>query len=496
MSDRETATRRDVARTALVALVARLLVALVVWNRFPPADDGVIYDALARRLAHGLGYTWAWPDGAVTAVAHYPVGYPVLLALAYRLLGDHPASALLMQSAIGAVGAVSVHVVAASTSRRAGRWAGLAVALHPALLAYTPALMTEGVTSALLAVPFALAVVARDSPGRPWTWALLAGLALGGVSLVRPQAVLLLPVVAWLAVGTRQPRLGPVFVTAGALLSLTPWFVRNERVFGRPVLVSANGGWNLLIGTDGAAHGGWRALDVPAECRQVWGEVEKDACFGQVARDRIVGAPGRWLRLVPEKLATTFDVGGSGLSYLSRARPDRVSRGMVVAAGAVETLIERVMVLVCVVLLGFEPGPRSHARRALAVLSGMWLLTWHAWPAYAGLAALLCLGGPRRLAERPLEVVTCAVLVATIVTHAVFFGAGRYALIVQPWVAALAVSHPDRLRAAWTWMRSAARGVVRDSPRVTRASSRARAAAPSFRSSRGSPCSSPSRAPI
>ena len=46
-----------------------------------PSEDGHYYDVLARRLASGDGYTWLWPDGAVTYAAHYPVGYPALLAL-------------------------------------------------------------------------------------------------------------------------------------------------------------------------------------------------------------------------------------------------------------------------------------------------------------------------------------------------------------------------------------------------------------------------------
>jgi hypothetical protein len=110
---------------------------------------------------------------------------------------------------------------------------------------------------------------------------------------------------------------------------------------------------------------------------------------------------------------------------------------MVVGFGAVETIVERAAVLVALVLLGFAKGSRLRTRRAVAVASGVWLLTWHAWPAYVGLAAMLGLGGLRRLDERPLEAVTAAVVVATIVTHAAFFGAGRYALLVYPWVAAL-----------------------------------------------------------
>jgi len=510
-------------------------VAALAWDRFPAADDGVFYDALGRRLAHGLGYSWAWADGTVTAVVHYPVGYPALLAVATRILGERPVSAIVLHAVIGAAGAVCVQVVASrGCGRRAGLWAGLVVALHPALLAYSPAIMTEGVCSALLALPFAVAVVARDerTRGRQWAGAFLAGALLGATSLVRPQALILAPLVAWivaslparvrrdgtrlapgpippawppipgpfpggdggkgecetpplLARGPLSPALSPeiggkgasearpllpsvpaggrpgwgapmgrlaaaAIVIAGTVAVMAPWAARNERVFGRPVLVSANAGWNLLIGTDAAAKGGWRPLDPPAECREVWDEAAKDACFGQAARRRIAEDPVAWLGLVPAKLAATFDLGGSGPSYLSRSRPDLVPRWVVLALGGVETLFERITVGAALLALGFESGARRRGRRWLGVGSCVFLVIRHAWPAYVGLAGLLVLGDGKKLREQPIRLVTWGVLASTLLTHAVFFGAGRYALPVWPWIAGMAVAAlvgtPTKLR--------------------------------------------------
>ena len=82
--------RRDPSIVAGVALVARLAVVAWAGGRFPASGDGFYYDVLARRLAHGDGYTWLWPDGAVTNVAHYPVGYPAILAAAVRGLRRAP----------------------------------------------------------------------------------------------------------------------------------------------------------------------------------------------------------------------------------------------------------------------------------------------------------------------------------------------------------------------------------------------------------------------
>src|ERR1017187_7833911 len=83
---------------AALALLARSWVAVWAAPRFPAAADGFYYDTLAHRLAAGQGYTWLWPDGAVTYAAHYPAGYPALLALAYRLPGGPRAPGLTMNS--------------------------------------------------------------------------------------------------------------------------------------------------------------------------------------------------------------------------------------------------------------------------------------------------------------------------------------------------------------------------------------------------------------
>jgi hypothetical protein len=204
--------RIDAWAVASVALVTRLGVVAWAGARFPPADDGHYYDILARRLASGAGYTWAWPDGAVTYVAHYPVGYPALLATAYRLFGSSVEVAMILQAALGAAAAYAVHRIVDGPG--AARWrpaaAGLAVAVHPALVPYTAAVMTEGVTGSLLVIAAALAscIRAAIAAGRrewPW-WAATAGV-MAIATLVRPQSLVLSPV--WAAAGRQRAAPGP-----------------------------------------------------------------------------------------------------------------------------------------------------------------------------------------------------------------------------------------------------------------------------------------------
>jgi len=137
--------------TGGVALAVRALVLVWAGARFPPAADGFYYHTIAARIAAGLGSTWQWPDGAVTYAAHYPVGYPALLAIAYALVGPSHVVAGSVNALLGSMAAVAVRrLVLQAATPRSALAAGLAIALHPGLVMYTPAVMTEGVTAALL----------------------------------------------------------------------------------------------------------------------------------------------------------------------------------------------------------------------------------------------------------------------------------------------------------------------------------------------------------
>ena len=101
--------RGDARIIFLIALGARAAVVLWASSRFPAVEDGHYYDVLARRIASGVGYTWLWPDGAVTYVAHYPVGYPALVAAGYALFGPTAWVAMTINAVLGAAGAYAGH---------------------------------------------------------------------------------------------------------------------------------------------------------------------------------------------------------------------------------------------------------------------------------------------------------------------------------------------------------------------------------------------------
>jgi len=435
--------RRDALLVFAVALAARLAVVAWGWARFPAVEDGHYYDILAQRLAVGQGYTWLWPDGAVTFVAHYPVGYPAMLAPAYAVFGASAGVAMMLNAFTGASAAYGAHRIV--DGEGVARWrpfgAGLAVALHPALLPYTAAVMTEGVTAAGLVVAAAIAARARRAH-RAWPWLALLGLAMAVATLVRPQSLLLAPVFGALAAPAsasgRTRGVRAAVVTVLALACVAPWSLRNCAHMRRCALVSVNGGWNLLIGAQ-TRSGGWEPMNAPPECVNVWDEAGKDACFERAARRAIVAAPLSWLARVPAKVAMTLDYFGAAPWYLHASNAAAFDDAWKVRLATTETLACRLLLLAALVAVGRMAGRRPLARKLAALAGGVAAVTHDGWIAYLLLALAVVLLGRRALVRVPIVVpAAAAVVVVTALVHAAFFGAGRYGLVVAPFVAALA----------------------------------------------------------
>jgi hypothetical protein len=76
----------------------------------------------------------------------------------------------------------------------------------------------------------------------------------------------------------------------------------------------------------------------------------------------------------------------------------------------------------------------------VALAGALAALSVHGAIGYLALVLVVGLWGPRACARMPLVVPAgAAVVLLTAVVHAVFFGAGRYGLVVAPFVAAMAL---------------------------------------------------------
>jgi len=317
---------------------------------------------------------------------------------------------------------------------------------------YTAALMTEGVTAALLVVAAALAGRARTTT-RAAPWIVATGVVMGVATLVRPQSLVLAPVLGVLAAPALEAwgraRLGcAAVVTLVALACVAPWTARNCVRMHRCALVSVNGGWNLLIGAQ-TRGGGWEAVDVPSECATVWDEAGKDACFERAGRRLVASSPGAWLARAPAKVASTLDYFGAAPWYLHASDPAAFDEAAKLRLGILETVTCRLLLLGALLSCAWPAGPRRTARLGVALAGAIAALSVHGSIGYLALVLVVGLMGPQAWKRAPLVVPAgAAVVLLTALVHAVFFGAGRYGLVVAPFVAAMALvsveNAPDR----------------------------------------------------
>ena len=442
---RELNTERSfVAILLLIALLPRLYVA-VAWAR-EPVWDGHYYHFGAERIADGFGYSEDVIIGGKTIAkpwTHYPVGYSALLGLVYRVFGSGLLVAPLLNAVVGTLLALLAYLLAKRylTVRRA-RLAGLLVALHPGLVTYTALVMTE--LTAALSMLFAawVALKWRDS----WRGVVGAGLAMGLATLVRPTAILLTPLL--LFVFTSGGMLESIKRTAVAgavcLVAISPWTIRNCLAMDGCALVSTNAGWNLAIGVV-SDTGRFETLRASDGCAIVTGQVQQDRCWMDVGLARIKANPIRWLGLVPSKLAHTFSHESFAIGYLSQADPGNWPKAKAERVQRFLTMVHLLITALATLAVIGIPRPLSIRRRDFWLQLGFGVAVtgfgayalFHTWehPVH-WLVLALPLIALMRLPGAPSQGATGKVLiglvVATALTHAIFFGEDRYHLVITP----------------------------------------------------------------
>jgi hypothetical protein len=222
---------------------------------------------------------------------------------------------------------------------------------------------------------------------------------------------------------------------------------------GAPALVSVNGGWNLLIGTQ-TVRGDYVPLQVPEACKEVWGEADKDRCFGVAAVRTIASDPWGFLARVPGKLTMTFAWAGVAAPYLHASNAAEWAAESTLRLGVAETVVSRLWLVACALGL-IRTRARVAAVAGLAALAGAFLRD-SGWIGWLALGVALCsfalrgnapcaggassdvrsrAGGQHGPDDGPTRAIafwTGALVLVTAGVHAAFFGAARYALPLVP----------------------------------------------------------------
>jgi tetratricopeptide (TPR) repeat protein len=307
------ARRSALLRSVVVFLIA-LAVRLAVWSELvhhpllrAPQLDSLEYFAWASRIAAG-DLRWPAPP------PHGP-GYPFFLAGVFRLFPDSLPAASVAQALLGAFTCVAIAALAGIWFGPLAAWAGgLLLAFHGVVAWTEISLLAEGLllflmTGALLCLGNGPATKSR---------AALAGLLAGLSALVRPTALVLLPL-ALVTLARREDsrRRGLLLagLAAGATgLVLLPVTIANWRASGAPLLVQGHGGFNFFIGNSPGGTGlptarpgeSWDRLEAEAARNGFRLPAEQDRYFFRKTLAEIAASPLAWGKLLGRKLLWTI----------------------------------------------------------------------------------------------------------------------------------------------------------------------------------------------
>lgn len=263
----EARTGRWLLWPVLIALAYGAACLFSYWQtplgRFPVLDERENLDLAAQIAA-----------GSLPAEPFYrAMGYPLLLAL-FPALGTPPDLLPLVATAFGlALHLVNTLLVARLALRLFASWrgslfAGILHAIHPVLIFYALQIQ-DGVLAATLLLAGLFALIGPEAVTKPGPCrAALAGLAWALASLVRPQLLVLLPVLplAWLWFHRERGR-APAALASLAAALLAPWLLLGAiqmRLHGEFRLLPTQGPYNLWAANHPGADGRYFIQTVPA----------------------------------------------------------------------------------------------------------------------------------------------------------------------------------------------------------------------------------------
>lgn len=268
-----------------------------------PQLDSLEYLTWARLISEG-NFVWPTPPP-------HGVGYPAFLALLLSLFQGSLAAVRGAQAFLGAGTCLLAALVGSRVfGRRAGLAAGLILALQGPLIYTEVSLLGEGLLLFLLTGALAVFFLVRP----PLVRAGGAGLLLGLAALVRPTALVLLPVLAaalWLEKRAER-RIALIqggLLVAACLLVVGPVVWQISRANGTFVPVQGHGGLNFYIGNSPAGEGlpgkrlgrGWEMLVTEAARAGHASAADQDRYYLRKTLGEIAERPAAFLGLLAGK---------------------------------------------------------------------------------------------------------------------------------------------------------------------------------------------------
>ncbi len=260
----------------------------------------------AIQLTQGIWFH----DEQSNPMARRPIGYPMLLGLLYKLFGPYPPVVYALNLTLFALSAWALFAIGKTVfSEQIAALAALLYAVYPVSV-YSIKLVTDE----HLFLPLwygGLYLLLREIKGRPVRWPLLwYGLIFGYATMTRTHAIFMPVTVAFAYFLLKYPRrkIAAALVTTLLVMQAVnlPWVVRNYRVWGVPVLYTANDFFlyrtlNSFATPEGGGHipqQGEEGYSAELEEAERSGNAGRHhQLCGQAIRRWIVGHPAQFLKL-------------------------------------------------------------------------------------------------------------------------------------------------------------------------------------------------------
>ena len=278
------------------------------------------YDRLALSILNGDGYVDA--NGAPDAFR--PVGYSVFLASIYLVFGHSYLAAGIVNALLGTISVLLTYILARhALSSRASLIAAVVVAFLPThIIAYTPNLLTEALHTVLTLTILILTLRLVRSPA--WKKRHLARIRHRRQCICAPDPLVLslcsLGVVAYNAAeggGTKGYWTFHATMLV-ALMTISPWTVRNFFALDGFVLTATNGGYNFYKNHMTGAVAQDRTIPLPHELPEFenLSKADADRKAYRLGLQWIVENPDEWLILLPQR---AFFIWANGAHTIEKA---------------------------------------------------------------------------------------------------------------------------------------------------------------------------------
>jgi len=262
--------RRTLAALVVGAFAIRILAVLVL-KTYTGGAGAYEHAEIASSLVRGEGFAFNFFDSHPIPSSHQAPAIPLVLAAAFRALGEGTPHAYLavevVNCLLGAAGVLAAaRIAAASWGRRAGMTAGILSAIYPPLIYMCTRVQAVNWSVNFLLLGIWSIMAARDRPTAARSVAAGACWGLG----ILGEPILLAPTVAALAylLARGRPRAAAIAFAALAVI-LAPWLVRNAVVHKQVVLVKSTFWYVFWQGNHLEATGTDKTAIAPDVARQL-----------------------------------------------------------------------------------------------------------------------------------------------------------------------------------------------------------------------------------